>query len=97
MLPLAIGLAGTDARAQPSADELLDLELQQLLELPVSVASRSEQRSADAAAAVFVIDHTTLRRAGIQRLPDALRLVPGLHVGKWDGNKWAIASRNAMS
>lgn len=29
--------------------------------------------------------------------PCALRLVPGLHVGKWDANKWAIASRNAMS
>ena len=97
VLPIALGFAATAAQAQPSADELLDLELQQLLELPVSVASRSEQRSADAAAAVFVIDQATLRRSGIQRLPDALRLVPGLHVGKWDGNKWAIASRNAMS
>ena len=97
MLPIAIGLAVMDVRAQPAADDLLDLDLQQLLELPVAVASRSEQRTADATAAVFVIDHATLRRSGVQRLPDALRLVPGLHVGKWDGNKWAIASRNAMS
>ncbi|WP_397607498.1 TonB-dependent receptor plug domain-containing protein [Silanimonas sp.] len=97
VLPIALGFGATAAQAQPSAEDLLDLELQQLLELPVSVASRSEQRSADAAAAVFVIDQATLRRSGIQRLPDALRLVPGLHVGKWDGNKWAIASRNAMS
>lgn len=97
VLTIAIGLAATGVRAQPAADDLLDLELQQLLDLPVAVASRSEQRSADAAAAVFVIDQATLRRSGVQRLPDALRLVPGLHVGKWDGNKWAIASRNAMS
>ena len=97
VLTIGLGLAASDGMAQPGAEDLLDLELQQLLELPVSVASRSEQRSADAAAAVFVIDHATLRRSGVQRLPDALRLVPGMHVGKWDGNKWAIASRNAMS
>lgn len=92
----ALFLASAAAAAQPSAEELLDLDIAQLLELPVSVASRSQQRSGDAAAAVYVIDAATLRRSGIQRLPDALRLVPGFHVGKWDANKWAISSRNSM-
>lgn len=92
----ALFLASASAAAQPSAEDLLDLDIAQLLELPVSVASRSQQRSGDAAAAVYVIDAATLRRSGIQRLPDALRLVPGFHVGKWDANKWAISSRNSM-
>lgn len=91
-------LLSSDAFAQaPTTADLLDLELGQLLALPVSVASRSEQRSGDVSAAVFVIDREALRRSGVQRLPDALRLVPGFHVGKWDANKWAIASRNGMA
>lgn len=94
---LAASLSVGALHAEPAGDELLDLELTQLLELPVAVASRSQQRTADATAAVYVIDREALRRSGVQRLPDALRLVPGLHVGKWDANKWAVASRNAMS
>ena len=94
---LALAATASPAAGQPATADLLDLELRQLLALPISVASRSEQRSEDAAAAVFVIDRATLRRSGFQRLPDALRLVPGLHVGKWDANKWAIASRNGIS
>lgn len=96
-LLVGLGLIAADVRAEPSTDELLELDLKQLLNLPVFVASRSKQLTADATAAVFVIDQAMLRRSGAQRLPDALRLVPGMHVGKWDGNKWAIASRNAMS
>lgn len=94
----AVVMGPAQLTAQPAAtDDLLDLDLIQLLELPVSLASRSEQRSRDAAAAVYVIDRATLRRSGMHRLPDVLRLVPGLHVGKWDANKWAISSRNSMS
>ena len=79
LLGAALGVGAL--HAEPAGDELLDLELTQLLELPVAVASRSEQRTADATAAVYVIDREALRRSGVQRLPVALRLVPVLHVG----------------
>lgn len=89
-------LASPAAWAGGDGSHLLDLDLEALLDQTVVVASRGEQRRFDASAAVHVIDREQLRRSGALRLPDALRLVPGLHVGKWDANKWAISSRSSM-
>ena len=42
---------------------------------------------------MYVIDEEMIRRSGARRLPDLLRMVPGLFVGNIDGSKWSISSR----
>lgn len=62
-------------------------------EATVFLASRSEQKVSETAAAVFVITQEDIRRSGVTNIADALRLVPGLHVARIDSNIWAVSSR----
>jgi iron complex outermembrane receptor protein len=86
------------ASAWPSeVDDLLSLDLQRLLDVEVRVASRRDELAFKLPAALTVISSEQLRASGKRRLADVLRDIPGLHVGRWDGNKWAVSSRNALS
>lgn len=80
-----------------SLSELLDLDIAQLMELKVVLPSRTAERQFDAPAAIYVITKEDIRRSGYSRIPDLLRLVPGLHVGRIDTNTWAISSRSDMT
>lgn len=51
------------------------------LEAPVTSLTLSPSTVGKSPAAVFVIDQEMIRRSGAQTLPDALRMVPGVHVG----------------
>jgi iron complex outermembrane receptor protein len=64
--------------AQPSANEIGALDLGELLDLPVTAASRREQRSNDAPASVFVLGAEDLDRQGFRSIAEALASVPGL-------------------
>ncbi|MBK1716604.1 TonB-dependent receptor plug domain-containing protein [Thiocystis violacea] len=95
------------AASTPSlADEILStarlaslkgLDVQELLEVPVTSASRRPQRYADAAAALFVISREDIRRSGATSFPELLRMVPGVQVAQVDANKWAISARGFNS
>jgi len=76
-----------------SAAELVDLSLEELMDVEVTLVSRAPQRLTETAAAVFVITGDELRRSGLNSIPEALRLVPGLQVGVIDANKWIVTSR----
>ena len=73
--------------------DILDLSLEDLLGLEVSSAARKEQSLKETAASVFVITREDIRRSGVTRIPEALRLAPGVQVSRIDANKWAISSR----
>jgi iron complex outermembrane receptor protein len=72
-----------------SLNELLDLEV-------VSVAKVSEKVTATPAA-IYIITGEDLRRNNVQTIPEALRMVPGLHVYQIDANKWAMSTRGSAS
>ena len=74
-------------------DALFDLSLEDLLSVEVTSVSKRAQPLHDAAAAIFVLNQTDIRRSGASSLPEALRLVPGMHVARIDANKWAISAR----
>ena len=78
-------------------DELLMMELRELANIEVSLASRIGEKQFQAPAAIYVLTKKDIRRSGLRRLPEILRLVPGLHVAKLDANKWAVSSRNTAS
>ncbi|WP_326533694.1 TonB-dependent receptor plug domain-containing protein [Pseudorhodoferax sp.] len=78
-------------------EDLLALDFQRLLDVKVSSATRNEESAFGVPAALFVLGAEDIRRSGHRHLAELLRDVPGLHVGRFDGNKWAIASRSALS
>jgi iron complex outermembrane receptor protein len=92
-LVTACSLTAQEQEAKYTAKELSRLSLAELMDIPVSLTSRREERLWDAAAPTTVITGDELRRAGINSLPEALRLAPGFHVGRVDAHTWAISAR----
>lgn len=97
-----VGGAAGVVMASPSVraaemDQLLAMDLQALTRVKVSLVSRIDEEAFDAASAIFVLTREEILRSGARRLPDLLRGVPGLHVGRLDANKWAIAARQRLS
>ena len=81
MLMLTLIIANTTLHAQESKQRDLSEE-DYIGDVPkVLTVSRLSQSSADAAAAVTVIDRETIRASGIVDLPEIFRLVPGFYVG----------------
>ncbi len=85
------------AATEVSVEDLLELDLRELLEVEVTLASRKEESQFETASAVYTITSEDIKRSGLTRIPELLRMVPGLHVGKVDNNTWAISSRNSMN
>ena len=89
---LLIAIA-TPVRGQTAPQDLQRMTLEELLDVPVELVSRQPQSLARTPAAVEVITGEDIRRSGATSLPQALRLVPGIHVARIDANKWAIGIR----
>ena len=75
------------------APDLTQTSLEDLMNIQVTSVSKKEQKTSQAAAAVFVISREDIRRSGALNIPDLLRMVPGLDVAQIDSDKWAISAR----
>ena len=73
--------------------DLTEMSLEALMNIEVTSVSKKPQKKAEAAAAIFVISNTDLKRWGVTNIPEALRRVPGVQVARIDANKWAITAR----
>ncbi|MCE5324527.1 TonB-dependent receptor [bacterium] len=97
IIALVIGIftpawcADTETRSNTS--DLTQLSLEDLMNIQVTSVSKKAERLSDSAAAVYVITSEDIRRSGATSIPEALRMVPGLHVAKIDSNKWTVSSR----
>ena len=100
-LAALVFLTGLSARAQESAEDVRELEslgeistsAPNRLENEVTSVGKKAQKTSEAAAAVFVITQDDIRRSGVTSIADALRLAPGVQVGRVDANHWAISAR----
>jgi len=63
------------------------------MEVQVTSVARKAQAVGDTAAAVHVVTREDIRRAGLSSIPEALRLVPGLQVARFNAHQWAISAR----
>lgn len=86
-------------RAEPvsvSAASLDELSLEELLSLDLKVVSASKRAEdlSGASAALYVVTAEEIRRIGALSVPEALRVVPGMHVARADGSSWAVATRS---
>lgn len=95
-LILTVGLA-TNAFGQRQPSDLTELPLEALMNLEVTSVSKRPQRLADSATAIFVLTQDDIRRSGATSIPEALRLVPGLHVARVDSNVWVVNARGFSS
>jgi iron complex outermembrane receptor protein len=91
-------LAPALARAQDEpVGDIAELSLEDLMNLEITVGSRSEQRILDTPAAVYVITGDEIRRAGHTTIQEALRMVPGFLVGHWQSTTWDAVPRGFTS
>jgi iron complex outermembrane recepter protein len=81
----------------PSVQELKRLTVEELMSIQVTSVSRTTERLGDAAAAIAVITSDDIRRSGATSVPEALRLVPGIHVARQTSNTWAVSARGFSS
>ncbi|MCC2974840.1 TonB-dependent siderophore receptor [Massilia sp. IC2-476] len=90
-LLLALPAVAENMDARP--ENLADLSIEELANIPVMSVSKRPERLQDAAAAVFVITSEDIRRSGAATLPEVLRLAPNLHVARISGYSYSISAR----
>ncbi|HEX7901734.1 MAG TPA: TonB-dependent receptor [Planctomycetota bacterium] len=94
---LSLLFALRPATAQDPAQEVTELDLEDLMKVSVSSPGRKSQALAGVPAAIYVIRNEDLRRTGVTSVAEALRRVPGYQVGRSDANSWTITARGFSS
>ena len=87
----------TGPAARPTIRELKKLSVEELMALDVTSVSRMEEQLREAPAAVSIVTGEDIRRSGATMVPEALRLVPGLHVARRSSGSWVVAARGFSS
>ena len=92
---LLSGLAGAQNAVDPDDLDLSDLSLEELMGIQIEVTSvgKKPQDPFKAPAAVYVLTGEEIRRSGVTSIPEALRLVPGMHVARADASLWDVGIR----
>src|SRR5687768_15084157 len=74
------------AQQPPGMTELRQLSLQQLANLTVTPGPKAEETLSGAPAAITVVTNQDIRRSGATTEPEALRMVPGIHLARETSN-----------
>jgi iron complex outermembrane receptor protein len=78
---------------QGAGPDLTQSSLEDLMNINVTSVSKKQQKTSQAAGAIYVISQDDIRRSGALNIPDLLRMVPGLDIAQIEAGKWAISSR----
>lgn len=73
--------------------DLTELSLEALMDMEVTIATRTATPMSSVPAAVYVLTGDEIRRAGHSSVQEALRMVPGMHVSRWTTGDWDVTSR----
>lgn len=87
---------GSGPGINPSGHEPEDftaLSLDELAAIKVTTVSKKAESLAGVPAAVSVITSDDIRRSGALTIPEALRLAPGVNVGRVNSSDWAVSVR----
>ena len=91
-------LVSTLASAAQAADgaseqDLVNLSIEQLAQIEVRSASKTDEPLSSAPAALYVITGDEILSSGVNSLPETLRLAPNLQVQQIDASNYAISAR----
>ena len=100
-LILAVAALAAPAAAEVAAvgggpsrvEDLRNLSLDQLADIPVTSVSKRAEPLSEAPAAIYVITRDDILRSGLQRLPEILRLAPNLQVARVNSRDYVISAR----
>ena len=93
LVPFPAGAQTQVAAANPGDQTLKRLSIEELSSIDVTSTLKRSEPIGVSAAAIAVITGDDIRRAGVTTLPEALRLVTGVQVARFDGRTWAISAR----
>jgi iron complex outermembrane receptor protein len=88
----AQNLSGEDQQ-----DRLKTLSLEQLGNIEVTTFSKVPSPLHDTPAALYIITSEDILRSGVTTIPDALRLAPGVEVGRLSSTTWAVSIRGLQN
>jgi len=90
---------GPFAQSEPSnsASRLKDLNLEELGNIEVVTYSKTPTNLWETPAAMYVITSDDILRSGATSIADALRLAPGVEVGRLSSTTWAVGIRGLQS
>lgn len=77
----------------PEEGDLTELSIEDLLGIEVTIASRASQKISEVPGAVYVLTGDEIRRAGHSSVQEALRMVPGFYISRWQTSNWDVTSR----
>ncbi|MCM8536341.1 MAG: TonB-dependent receptor [Lentisphaeraceae bacterium] len=92
VLIISILVGCCSLHAEESGDDL-SLSLDKLFSLKVTSVSGTAMDMKKSPAAIYVIQNKDFKEQGHLTVADALKSVPGFHVGKVNGNTWSVGSR----
>jgi len=90
-------LLAQDREPPQTVLEFKKLSVQELMDIEVTSVSKSVEHLGGAAAAIAVVTSEDIRRSGATSVPEALRMVPGLHVARQSSDNWAVSARGFSS
>jgi iron complex outermembrane receptor protein len=98
--PAASLAADAQQPAPPDPEEIEKLarsSLEDLMQIKVTSVLGAPQSRIATPAAVYVISSTDLQRSGARTVVEALRMVPGMYVGRVNSSSWVAGSRGLTS
>ena len=104
LLPVFLLCSVLQAQASPPATQtsntpkrLKDLSLEELGNVEVVTYSKTPAELWDTPAAIYVITSDDIQRSGATSIADALRLAPGVEVGRLSSTTWAVGIRGLQN
>jgi iron complex outermembrane receptor protein len=92
--PCAAQSTGAQRASDPQEiEKLARSSLEDLMQIKVTTVLGAPQSRMATPAAVYVISNEDLRRSGARTIVEALRLVPGMFVGRVNSGSWVAGSR----
>ena len=103
MITLSLSLLCTLSQAEENLEKiretqgsLVGMDMEDLLGLTVTSASKKEQKLSEVATAITVVTKEDIQRLGATNIPEILRSVPGIQVAKVSANEWAVTARGFL-
>jgi iron complex outermembrane receptor protein len=93
----ALASADDEAAALPKlAADVTQFDFEDLMAIEVTSVSKRAEPASAAAAAIFVLTGDEIRRSGVHRIAEALRLVPGLEVAQTSSKAFGVSARGFL-